>query len=333
MRVLEKVCFRQLISSAARLLFCVLVLTTGCARRVHPTAAILIDPSFPKEASLAEIMTLHQRESERRPSLKGLIEVTLQEKVYKRFWAKWHSHAHTVKIDGFDLLGGSLFTLEMDRGAGDDHQQATEIIFRSASSESSFQGSRNDFIEGIRGQARPDEMLFEWLNLIDWLARFGLPPYAGGEQTGTSSHHIALEKQEKRYILYLFSSDGKPSAQLDQKIVIEREGLRITEVLKFDAGGAVRARMIFGDYRPINPTPRPATADGLTDRIIFPYFATLEEGGLQAKIVFKELKWLPSAPADIVTPIGAEPLVPPVGATSIPLDTGNPLSEKKESQR
>jgi len=315
------------IVSTIGLLFCILVLTSGCTRRVNPTSRILADPSFPKDASLEEIATCYRREQEQIPPLKGLIEITLHDRFYKRFWAKWDSNVDTIKVEGFDLLGGHLFHFQTDRRLMSDRQRLdghspnVDVIFEAASSASPFQGSREEFRNYLRSQARPD-MPFAWLTLIDWLGRFGLPDlYAGDEQPAnvrrsedtnvvdgyrdghfSASHHIALEKQEKQYILYLFSLDEKPlaeekpSARLDQKIVIEREDLRVTEVLQFDAKGAIRARMTLRDYRPI-PSMLRFTGCLSTDRILFPYSATIEEGGLHAKVVFKEMT-VPSALPD-----------------------------------
>ena len=110
------------------LLFVALLLAVGCTRHIPPSMP------FSKDPSLEELLSLYQREREIIPPLKGLIKVTITDNIDKGFWGRWRSRDGVIAIDGYNLLGGTLFNLKVDE---------SEISL--SSSESNFKGSREAF--------------------------------------------------------------------------------------------------------------------------------------------------------------------------------------------
>ncbi|MEK7286168.1 MAG: hypothetical protein AAB035_02590 [Nitrospirota bacterium] len=234
------------------LLIIILILTSGCAR------GLLSSPSY-RDASLEELVSLYQKEREALPPISGLMEVTLQDKVKNRFFARWASDGTEIKIKGFDIIGGTLFDLKI---------LESEIFFSSAGEENFFQGSRVAFSKYLSKQSSFG-MRLEWLSLFDWIARGGLPDFA-------DLPTAALEKEDARFVLYFFKPEATKNV-LTQKIWIERSAFRVQDVIFFDASGKRSATLLFGDYR-------------FVDGILYPFSVKGKSDGKQIEIVFKELK-------------------------------------------
>ncbi|MBI3598412.1 MAG: hypothetical protein HY201_03010 [Nitrospirae bacterium] len=234
---------RQLVLLGALLFF------TGCA------AGILREASPSQDPSLEELLAFYQREREAIPPLKGLMKVTITDTIEKGFWARWRSRDGAIEINGFELLGGTLFNLKM---------KGSELTL--VSSENNFTGSREGFEQYLK--AHHSEIQMEWVTLLDWIARAGLPDLS-------MSHQPILSKEDDQFILDFFDSDD----HLTHRVLIERARLRVKQALFFNKEGLMLVRMMFDDYRPIR-------------QAFFPFFIKIEAHPRQMEIVFKALKVL-----------------------------------------
>jgi hypothetical protein len=278
-----------------RALFLLVAILTlvGCARRVHPIIGSPITAPYSQDVSLDELLSLYQKEQAALPPLIGLMEVSVSDSLLKRFWAKWRSHSDTMKIEGFDLLGGSLFDFQWKRqptGQTETGQPETglpEIIFTAADSGKEFVGSRKGFKRYLDTQT--SEMRMEWLTLLDWVARGGLPDVGALNATSTTPYRPALEKQKDQLILYFFMEEEK-NPVLMQKVFIDPESLRVTEALFFDpTTGAMEAQISFRDYRYVGRSVHSA-GGALTNRVLFPFLITIKGAHFFGEVAFKELK-------------------------------------------
>ncbi len=266
-----------------------LMLTVSCTRQIR-----IEEPPYP-EVSLEEIRLLYQKQQEAIPPLKGLMEVTLDDKFYKGFWAKWRSHSRlrTIEIEGFNLLGGTLF-----------HFRSGNAHVSLVAEEKRFEGDREAFQQYLVAQT-PHAIKIEWLTLFDWIARAGLPDLS-------SWYRPVLEKQDNQFVLYLFdgmtaSAVGTPTAGTENKTVptqtvrIERKTFRVTEVAFFDPSGWMQAKITFDDYRPL-PKNSPFTkgdSGGCSPRTmgapggckpLFPFLIKMEAHDRTMEMAFKTIR-------------------------------------------
>ncbi len=209
------------------------------------------------------------------------MEITFDDKFYKTFLAKWTSHSKTIEIEGFNLLGGTLF-----------HLQLVDAEISLVTKESQFKGSREAFKQVLMKQS-PHSINIEGLTFLDWIARAGLPDLS-------LLHRPVMEKQDNQFVLYFFKAEGDATV-LTQKVLIERKTFRVTEAAFFDPSGSMQAKIMFDDYRPLpGVTSRasevPLTGDIAFQQTLFPFFIKIEiedrqrESPLQMEIVFKELR-------------------------------------------
>jgi len=228
----------------------VLILLVGCAQMTRPSQPL------PKDPSLEELLVLYQREREAIPPLKGLMKVTITDSIDTGFWAKWRSWKGAIEIDGFNLLGGTLFKLKLE---------GSEASLVSA--EDNFKGNRQALEQYL--MAHHSEIRMEWLTLLDWVARGGLPDLSVPDRPALRKE---ADRKGSRHLVLSFPK---------QDIWIERKWLRIKDVVFHDLDDLVRIR--FDDYRPVGKTARGG-------RTTFPFFIKIEAQSRQMEIVFKELK-------------------------------------------
>jgi len=221
------------------LLIVVLILLVGCTQMIRPPL---------QDTSLEELLSIYQKRQEEIPPLKGLMKVTITDKIDQVFLAKWRSHKGAIEIDGFNLIGGTLFTLKLS---------GSEVSL--VSSENNFQGNREAFAQYL--MENDSEIRIEWVTLLDWLARGGLPDLSVLDRP-------ALREEDGRLVLS-FSN---------QEVWIDRKTLRVKEVMFHNADGNIG--MQFDDYRKIQQT-------------FFPFSIQINAGKRQMEIVFKELKVTP----------------------------------------
>ncbi len=203
------------------LLLILLLQTIGCTKQIQ----VAEEPIQP-DISVEELTIRYQNELRAVPPLKGLMNITLDDTFYKRLWAKWYSDPNRIKVEGFDLFGGTLFSFQLK---DDRLSLVTE--------KGLFSGSRAEFKQYLTTQSN-QPIQIEWLKLFDWVARAGLPDL-------DLQHPPILENQGQ--FIYL-STD-------QEKIQIDRKTLKVTTVSLLNSAGA--AEIIFGDYRSVEKTEFP----------------------------------------------------------------------------
>ena len=242
------VILRQLILFVALLMF-----LAGCTQAIFPTTALPPDPT------LEELISLYRKQREEIPPLKGLMKVTITDNGNKGFWAKWRSYDGVIQVDGYDLLGRTLFNLKV---AGEE--------FSLVSPENNFNGNREALEQYLI--AHDSEIRIEWVTLLDWIARGGLPDLS-------TSMHPTLRKD--------VGSDGNGYFVLsfaEQDIFLDRKSLRTKTVFFNNSDRFIG--MTFNDYRSIG-------------NIFFPFSIHTEvhdirkgsrQDSIDMEIVFKEVK-------------------------------------------
>jgi hypothetical protein len=232
------------------LLFFFLLYGIGCSKQIRT-----LPP--PPEIAAAPLLVRCQEEQKAVPPVKGLMKVTFDDKFYKKFWARWSSGA-TIQMEGFDLLGGTLFELEME---GDQIALIT--------GKGDFYGSRDQFREQLK-EKENRSIRVEWLTLFDWIARAGLPPCDLFQEKPTG---VRVEEQETHLTLHFVEAE---TAIPIQTVQVNRATLRITEATLFDPQGEVSAKVWLNDYRSV-------------EKAVFPFLIKMEARGKKMEIVFKEL--------------------------------------------
>jgi outer membrane biogenesis lipoprotein LolB len=225
----------------------VFMLLVGCTQAILPPTAPSPDPT------LEELISLYRKQQDEIPPLKGLMKVTITDKIDQGFWAKWHSQKGTIEIDGYDLFGGTLFKLRM-----------SESKVSLASQDNNFQGSRKELEQYLISH---DSLIrIEWLTLLDWIARGGLPDLSMSERPTLRKD---VSSKGGRYLVLSFSK---------QDVWIEQKSLRIVDVMFYNLGKFTGMRL--SDYRPVG-------------QIFFPFFIRVElhdTNPMLMEIVFKEVK-------------------------------------------
>lgn len=237
------------------------MLLVGCTRAIFRTTALLAEAVPPPDPTLEELVSLLQKQREEIPPLKGLMKVTIKDKGDKGFWGKWSSVNGVIKIAGYNLLGGTLFNLKV---AG------SEVSLES--SENNFHGSREALEQYL--VAHRSEIRIEWVTLLDWIARGGLPDLS------TTTHPTLRKDVDRKGNLYFILSLLEQDKGI-QDVYIDRKSLRIKTVMLHHAERLTRMR--FDDYRAVG-------------NISFPFFIEIElhtNDPMRMEIVFKEVKVMP----------------------------------------
>lgn len=215
-----------------------LLLSTGCARQVRPT-----EEAIKKDASLEELLNLYQIRREALPPFKGLLQVTAHTPREGRhtFQAAWSSQKHETRIQGFDLLGRTLFDL---------HLAGPALSLSIPSERKTFQGSRDEFERMHQGELPPLPV-----ELLDWVRRAGIPEIP-------LRVIPAFEKGEDSFILYFFTMTDDGRLTLEKKIWIERTAFWVKRVESFDPSGARRALFTFDHYQKVGGFDFPFAIEG-----------------------------------------------------------------------
>ncbi len=238
-----------------------LILMVSCTQAILPTGQLSHDPT------LEELIFSYKTRRHAMPPLKGLMKVTIidQSHIEQGFWAKWRSRKGVVEINGYTLLGGTLFTLNMD-----------EETISFVSSESNFKGSRPQFQTYLMEQQDTAKMQMEWVTLLDWIARGGVPDLS-------LEGRLSLAEENRQMVLSSLHENGN----LAQKLFIERGSLNVKKGIFFDSEGTLQAEMILSDYRPVQRSAQ---------KTFFPFYIQtkvqdrVDQKIRQMEIVFKELK-------------------------------------------
>ncbi len=203
----------------------ILIILTGCAVR-----APLPQDALKKDASLQELLHLYQNRRDEMKGFKGLANVTVASprSGRQRFKAAFFSEHGQIRIEGFDLLGGTLFDFTMTPSTA----SLTIPLKRKT-----IHLSRDAF-EKIAQKEAP----FGSIEFLDWIKRAGIPE--------VTPYVPVLEKTDDFLILSLMAFHQE-KASLQEKVWIERSALWVKKVEVFDPAGALRAVVRMDHYRKV----------------------------------------------------------------------------------
>ncbi len=216
----------------------ILVVLTGCAFHL-PQEAIK------KEVSLQDLLHLYQNRLDGIKGFKGLANVTVASprSGYQKFKAAFFSGHSQIRVEGFDLLGGTLFDFTITPSTA----SLTIPLKRKA-----IHLSRDAFEKLVQKEAP-----FGSIEFLDWIKRAGIPeitPYVP-----------VLEKTDDFLVLSLVAFPQE-KASLQKKVWIERSALWVKKVETFDPAGALRAVVTMDRYRRIGQQDIPFVVEWETQQ-------------------------------------------------------------------